>query len=554
VASGIVEVLMALDQRAGSDAPSGRGAGGPEDSTFLHLRALQARVAARRSYFSMTAQTATGLPRHSRDADGPPSVALPGPVPLPDPVPLRPDRTAPVISAPSFETTQGFSNQTFAHKRLLEAADMMGMALAVVLSIGLLFSGSHVLLLAIASAPLGLVVFKIGGLHREDVRLVPSTLDETPAILQLTGLFALTISLVRLAALREGLESGEVAAVWLVAFVLVIVGRNLARVLIRRVAPAERCLIMGDVDQAQRISAKLAATGAPALIVGCLPLDQHVDGLWSPGAIRHVVEEMDATRVIIAPTGVKEERVAEVIRMARAAGLNLSVLPRIFEVMGSGVSFDDVDGLTMLGVRRFGPSRSARILKRAFDLIASAMGLLVLAPILAVIAVAIKLDSRGPVFFRQVRVGRDGRHFQITKFRSMVTDAEAGKSDLRLLNEAGDGLFKITNDPRVTRLGRFLRGSSLDELPQLFNVLRGDMSLVGPRPLVVDEDAQVVGLDRSRLHLTPGMTGPWQILNARVPLPEMVSIDYVYVANWSLWGDFKILLRTARHVMRRGNM
>ena len=151
-------------------------------------------------------------------------------------------------------------------------------------------------------------------------------------------------------------------------------------------------------------------------------------------------------------------------------------------------------------------------------------------------------------------MGRDGLQFEIFKFRSMVAGADSQKDQLRALNEAGEGLFKLTNDPRVTRVGRFLRRTSLDELPQLFNVLRGEMSLVGPRPLVVDEDAQVVGLDRSRLHLTPGMTGPWQIMGSRVPMQEMVGIDYLYVANWSLWLDIKILVRTARHVARRGNL
>ena len=175
-------------------------------------------------------------------------------------------------------------------------------------------------------------------------------------------------------------------------------------------------------------------------------------------------------------------------------------------------------------------------------------------PVIAGTALAIRLDSRGPIFFRQVRVGRDGRHFRIFKFRSMCMDAESQKDDLRGLNEVGDGMFKITEDPRVTRVGRFLRRSSLDELPQIFNVLRGEMSLVGPRPLVIDEDVQVQGLDRSRLHLTPGMTGPWQVLGARVPMAEMVAIDYLYVAGWSLWLDVKLLLRTARHVLRSGNV
>jgi lipopolysaccharide/colanic/teichoic acid biosynthesis glycosyltransferase len=211
----------------------------------------------------------------------------------------------------------------------------------------------------------------------------------------------------------------------------------------------------------------------------------------------------------------------------------------------------------MLGVRPFGLPRSSRILKRAFDLVTTSIGLIAVGPLIAAIALAIRLDSKGPIFFRQVRVGRDGRHFRIYKFRSMVVDAETQKQQLMAMNEVGDGLvgmFKLTDDPRVTRVGNILRKTSLDELPQLFNVLRGEMSLVGPRPLVTDEDAQVIGLDRSRLHLTPGMTGPWQVLGARVPMQEMVGIDYLYVASWSLWQDLKLLLRTARHVLRRGNV
>jgi lipopolysaccharide/colanic/teichoic acid biosynthesis glycosyltransferase len=165
------------------------------------------------------------------------------------------------------------------------------------------------------------------------------------------------------------------------------------------------------------------------------------------------------------------------------------------------------------------------------------------------IAIAIKLDSRGPVFFRQQRVGRHGKRFAIFKFRTMVADADTLKDSLRARNEARGGLFKIANDPRVTRVGRLLRKTAIDEMPQLLNVLTGEMSLVGPRPLVIDEDERVKGWHRRRLELTPGMTGPWQILGpARVPLDEMVAIDYLYVANWSLWGDTKILMRTVSYV------
>ena len=163
------------------------------------------------------------------------------------------------------------------------------------------------------------------------------------------------------------------------------------------------------------------------------------------------------------------------------------------------------------------------------------------------IAVLIKRSSPGPVFFRQTRVGRGETRFEIVKFRTMRSDAEERKMELRDRNETR-GLFKIADDPRITGIGRILRRSSLDELPQLINVVRGEMSLVGPRPLVIDEDEQVVGWHRGRLDLTPGMTGAWQILGNRVPLEDMVSLDYLYIVNWSLWSDIEILLRTVPHV------
>jgi exopolysaccharide biosynthesis polyprenyl glycosylphosphotransferase len=230
------------------------------------------------------------------------------------------------------------------------------------------------------------------------------------------------------------------------------------------------------------------------------------------------------------------------------------VLPRLLEVVGSSVEFDDLHGVTVMGVRRFELTRSSAVVKRAFDLLGASLGLLAVSPLLAVIAVAIKLDGRGPVFFRQLRVGQHGKRFYMLKFRTMVPDAEAMKDSLRDRNEAQEGLFKIADDPRVTRVGSFLRKSALDELPQLFNILKGEMSLVGPRPLVIEEDQRVEGWHRRRLELMPGMTGHWQILGpARVPLAEMVAIDYLYVANWSLWKDVKILLRTVPHVLgRRG--
>jgi exopolysaccharide biosynthesis polyprenyl glycosylphosphotransferase len=258
-------------------------------------------------------------------------------------------------------------------------------------------------------------------------------------------------------------------------------------------------------------------------------------------------------RVIVAPGDTDSETTVQLVSRAKSLGVNVTIMPRLAEVVGSSVAFDHLDGIPMLGVRRFGLSRSSWAVKRAVDVAGGLFGIVVLAPLFAILAAAIKLDSHGPVLYRQVRVGREGRRFTMLKFRSMVDGAHAQREALRTQGD-GDGLFKLAADPRVTRIGRFIRRTSLDELPQLINVLRGEMSLVGPRPLVVDEDVQVQGLDRSRLHLTPGMTGHWQVLgSARIPMAEMVAIDYLYVANWSLWTDIKILLRTVPHVLgRRG--
>jgi lipopolysaccharide/colanic/teichoic acid biosynthesis glycosyltransferase len=179
----------------------------------------------------------------------------------------------------------------------------------------------------------------------------------------------------------------------------------------------------------------------------------------------------------------------------------------------------------------------------------------ILSPILLAVAIAIKVDSPGRVLFRQRRVGRHGEEFQMLKFRSMVNEAEQMKEELVHLNSAAAGLFKIPSDPRLTRVGSVIRKWQIDEMPQLLNVLKGEMSLVGPRPLIPSEDRQIEGWYRRRLDVPPGITGHWQILgsSARISLDEMVKLDYLYVANWSWWSDVKLLLRTIPFVMgRRG--
>jgi exopolysaccharide biosynthesis polyprenyl glycosylphosphotransferase len=475
-----------------------------------------------------------------------PLVALVEP-PAPSVVPLVPMGTT------AWQPDSIWSREAI-NRRLLAVADGAAVTLALFLilsRVGLGIGG----FLAALSVPAVLVVFHLAGLYtRDEVKLGHTTLDEAPLLLQLTGLLTLGTAIVLPVTGHASLGGLAIGALWAASFAGVLCARTVARKVVRRVLTPERCLVVGELAQAERIREKIATSAASAEVVGCVPMSgNQIAELADPEAIRAVAEEVGAHRLIIAGSAA-DAGSAELVRAAKAVDLHISVSPEMFDVVGSAVSFDDLEGMMMLGVSRFALPRSSRRLKRALDLIASTIGIVVLGPVIAGIALAIRMDSKGSIFFRQTRVGRDGRHFSIIKFRSMVADADGRKEALRSVGGAHGGLFKISNDPRITRVGGFLRKSSLDELPQLFNVFRGDMSLVGPRPLVVDEDSHIVGLRRGRLHLTPGMTGPWQLLRTRVPLEEMVEIDYLYVANWSLWQDLKILVRTVGHVARRGNV
>ena len=250
------------------------------------------------------------------------------------------------------------------------------------------------------------------------------------------------------------------------------------------------------------------------------------------------------TRVVFSARDIEEGELERMLRDCRALALKASVLPRLADVLGPAVEVDDVEGVTVLGINPPWLPRSSRMIKRGMDLLFATPLLILVAPLLALLAVAIKLDSRGPVFFAQERVGRAGRHFRLFKLRTMVADAERLRGEL-IAQSTDAGWLKLDHDPRITRLGRWLRRLSLDELPQLWNVVRGEMSLVGPRPLIPAEDEHVEAWARGRLDLTPGITGYWQVLGrTRIPFEEMVKLDYLYVMNWSLWEDVRLMLRT----------
>jgi exopolysaccharide biosynthesis polyprenyl glycosylphosphotransferase len=439
------------------------------------------------------------------------------------------------------------------YRRLLACADVVAAGAAVMIAVPLLGDDDSVQLSTLVALPLVVAVSKVIGLYdRDQVVLRKSTLDEAPALFQQATLFTLVIWLLEDVLISGHLGRRQIILLWASLFACGSFGRTVARGAARHSTWPERCLVVGDPTAVQRVEDKLMlARGIKAEVVRHVPfLEQEPDDRVPLDVnLRQLVRDDAIDRVIVAPRSVSDsDAVLDVVRDAKALGVKVSLLPRICEVIGSSVEFDDVHGLTMLGVRQFRLSRSSLLLKRSFDIVGSAICLVATAPLMACSAVAILIDSGRPVFFHQTRIGRDGRPFRMLKFRTMVTTADEQKDSLRHLNEA-DGLFKITDDPRITRVGRFLRHTTMDELPQLLNVLRGEMSLVGPRPLVAEDDRRIEGWHRHRLHLTPGMTGHWQILgSSRVPLHDMVVLDYLYVANWSLWMDVKILLRTISFV------
>jgi exopolysaccharide biosynthesis polyprenyl glycosylphosphotransferase len=447
------------------------------------------------------------------------------------------------------------------YRRSLAVADVTAATLAFFVAVPLTgwASPTPLALLAIAFVVL---TAKVSGLYERDELVVhKTTLDEAPILLWVATISALTVSLFAPELMTGGLSRGQVLAGWVTLFGLAAALRVAARRVARAVASEEILIVLGRADAANALAARLEMSpGVNATIVGRVPLEPEPAGqqddrvLGDFTTLGIVLAEHDVNRVVIAPETSDSERVLHAIRLVKALGVKVSVLPRLFEVVGSAVEFDVVDGITLLGVRRYGLNRSSRRLKRTLDIVLATLILIALAPLMALVALAIKLDSTGTGVFRQRRMGRANVPFEIFKFRTMVSGADASKAALLAQNEAGGGLFKIKHDPRVTRVGAVLRRASIDELPQLFNVLRGEMALVGPRPLVAEEDQQVEGWQRRRLLLSPGMTGLWQVFgSARIPLHDMVKIDYLYGANWSLWLDIKILLKTVPFVVgRRG--
>jgi exopolysaccharide biosynthesis polyprenyl glycosylphosphotransferase len=402
-----------------------------------------------------------------------------------------------------------------------------------------------------------LATFHLYGLYPRWARhITTSTLNELPHVFH-GALVSLVLTWTWLTAWgAEGL--GHPLAVFaLTALVLLPTFRAVTRRLLTAGLGPENLLLVGTGTTTARAERALRARN-DIHVVDSVPLPrQWRRELDEEDPSRHELEDVIARRgvdrVLLSTKELGDRAVSDFLHWSRRANVSLTVLPEHFDVVGVGASFDQIQGGTVISLQPPNLSHTSRLLKRALDFVGAVIGLVVLSPLMLAVALAVRADSRGPVLFLQDRVGRGGRVFRLAKFRTMVPEADAQVEEL-MARSTDPHWLQIENDPRVTRLGRWLRSTSLDELPQLWCVLRGHMSLVGPRPLSVRDDARVGGWARGRLDLTPGLTGLWQVVGRKsVPFEEMVRLDYLYVSNWSLWGDLKILVATLPAVMlRRG--
>jgi exopolysaccharide biosynthesis polyprenyl glycosylphosphotransferase len=450
-------------------------------------------------------------------------------------------------------------------RRALATADLLAVAAACAITfvVGSWPAEPGALVWLLPTLLAWLVVFRLYGLYERDVkRISPSALDDLPPLFH-----AFVLGTLLLAAYVSLLQGEAVAPADAIVFgisgvLLASVFRVVARRATLRFGGPSRVLLVGGSAVGEILVRKIRSHPEYGLDpVGEVSLNGHRPaapdlpclGRLEDVELRRLAQRHDIERVIVMAPDLPDEVMMDLIHECAAAQLKVSVVPSHFEALGPSVAIDEIEGLTILGLNPLVLSRSSRFLKRSLDLVGACAGLALAAPVLVAFAAAIKLGSDGPVLFRQRRIGRGGEPFTLLKFRTMVVDAEARTEELWSLSDDPDWL-KLDRDPRITAIGRFLRATSLDELPQLWNVLIGEMSLVGPRPLIGEEDELIAGWSRSRLDLAPGVTGLWQVLGrTEIPFRDMVSLDYLYVSNWSLWLDIKLIVRTVPAVlMRRG--
>ncbi len=463
------------------------------------------------------------------------------------------------------DTTVGLTRVRRHGFRQLLLADVSGLVLAAFLGPLLVSAISSnpasaasrsgmIYLFDLAVIPLFVAVFALYGLYRGVTRRISMSVfadlrNIVHAVMISGFIYAIVAYLTRKSTDLAALTVGKVAAMCLVAVIAVPLARVVAFGLFK--VGSVPVIVVGTGKLAQTVASHLRAHSSVNFVgfVDDNPLGRN-DVLGELEDLPDLCRRYSVARVVVCFSRTHPERTTEMLK-GLAGQVGVSIVPRYYELMTSRSHVEDLSGLPMLDIAPASLSLGSRFMKRSFDIVTSSVILVLAAPFFAAVAVTIKATSAGPVFFRQVRTGRNEQPFSMMKFRTMYRDAESRRHELDHLNEVDGPLFKVQNDPRVTRVGRFLRRTSLDEFPQLINVWKGDMSLVGPRPFVVSEAMEIEGWARKRFEARPGMTGLWQV-SGRNELShlELCRLDYLYVASWPFWWDMQILWQTPSTIFR----
>ena len=408
-----------------------------------------------------------------------------------------------------------------------------------------------------------IVLAKMEGLYDADhPRIWHLTTDEAPAIFHWITL-SVAGSLFFIRALpNETITVNSAIAFYVVALGAAFLFRSAARAIWRRRVPRERALVLGRGKLADAVSRKLALEPGHHLSVLEYAGLEHSNGNGASSSeltlenlskqdLEFLLEETGVERVVLAMPELDEATLARIVSSCRETGVKLSVMPPMRAMLGTAVQLNHIAEMPVIEYGTWETSFSTMLMKRTVDIVLSAVGIVVLAPLMVAIAAAVRFSSKGPALFRQVRAGRGGKPFKIFKFRTMCYDAEDRIGEVISPDELDEPMFKLREDPRVTKVGRYLRRTSLDELPQLFNVLRGHMSLVGPRPEELWLVERYGETQRFRLEMRPGLTGPMQVHGrGELNFQERLAVEREYVENYSIRKDLKILLRTVSTVWR----
>jgi len=414
-----------------------------------------------------------------------------------------------------------------------------------------------VLFWAVLFSPAWILVLKLHGLYDNDHRRIRhSTFDELPALISASALGTIAIDGLLALSPVGPLSAASAVLVGVGGLVGTFVVRAVLRFFWHHLTGIAIGVVIGPGSAANVIARRLATHPETRLgLVGYLHTEQagecSLPWLGSIEDLSRIAEQHQVERVVVTEEEMSEPAAERLIEECKAAGLGLTFLPQHYGLLGPGIELNRLAELPVLDFRFADPPRSTMAMKRSLDIVVSGASLALLSPAIAVAALLTLIDSGLPVFFRQRRVGKNGKPFTVLKFRTMVADAEERLGEVVDLTELDQPAFKIRDDPRVTRAGRLLRRTSFDEVPQLINVLRGDMSLVGPRP---EEEAVVALYDerqRVRLKIKPGLTGPMQVYGrGDLTFEERLAMERDYLDNLSIAGDLAILLRTPRAIVR----